>query len=135
MVRFAVLTMVLLTCGGCGARDTKTSAAPPPADPVLTTSAIRQPKPASYESEIVDMVRSTQARVIDAIRSEDLGKLRAAKAALQDAAQSVYRYELAAQRDGKTEEQINHFLENDAKWNDCYMLTRNVNDLIVRLMN
>lgn len=86
-----------------------------------------------YDSELKSRVQSTMTQVVSAIRSEDVGQLRAAKAAIESTADLVDSFEIKAKRDGNSQEQIDSFLERVAKWPECYAMKRTVNDLLVKL--
>jgi len=85
------------------------------------------------DKELKAMVSSTMSKTVAAIRAEDLAQVEAAIVEMEKTQRAVDRFEDTAKRNGNSEDQINYFLERIAKWNDCYAMKRNLNDLRLRL--
>jgi hypothetical protein len=83
--------------------------------------------------EIKTMVQDTMSKAVAALRAQDLAQLQEARTAMENTQSAVDRFEATAKHSGNSDEQIEHFLERIAKWNDCYAMKKNLNEMIFKL--
>jgi hypothetical protein len=81
------------------------------------------------ETDIKEMVKSTNKQAISALQGQDLAALESALAAIHATANRIDEFEAAAAKNNQGEDHVAYFLKQ-LKWADVYMLNKDLRDRI-----